>query len=132
MPNASKRIININVLPGEPLDGSGRVCIHLFLRDRRGCYIEPHVLHHQIGKDGTAVKQLEAGPVRGRLACNPKRNPAPFTRNGITVVTQRTDEPRAVTCPACKASKEWIALMSVLEQNIALEQSVNQQSATEE
>lgn len=111
---ASKRIVNLRVLPGEKTDGTGKVCIHLFVQDEDGSFVEPHVLH-PVFKDGVRVKQqLEAKPTRGRLACNPKRNPVPVTRNGITTVTPRTDDPRGVTCPRCIASKDYADMMSDL------------------
>lgn len=109
-----KRIINMSVLPGEPTDGSGRVCIHLFVQDQRGAFVEPSVLHPVV-KDGQVVKQqLEMRPTRGRLACNPRRLVAPVTRNGVTTITPRTDDPRAVTCPKCIASAEYMAAMKLL------------------
>lgn len=110
-----KRIVNMNVLPGEPVDGTGRVCIHLFVRDERGSFVEPHVLHPVI-KDGEIVKrELEAKPTRGRLACDPKRGVAPVKRGGVITVTPRTDSPGAVTCPKCMASKEYIEAMEQLD-----------------
>lgn len=103
-----KRIVRMSVLKGEPLDGSGRVCIHLFVRDEAGRFTEPHVLH-EILKDGVPVKQMVgAGPARGRLACDPNRDPAPVTNNGVTVVTMRTDDPQAVTCLHCIASADYV------------------------
>lgn len=102
-----RRIVNINVLPGEPVDGTGRVCIHLFVRDERGPFVEPHVLHPVL-QDGAPVKgRVEARPTRGRLACDPRRGVAPVTRKGVTTITHRTDEPAAVTCPRCKQSPEY-------------------------
>lgn len=102
----------MNVLPGEPLDGSGRICIHLFVQDEKALFIEPHALHPVIGEDGNPIKQqVQALPTHGRLACNPKRNPAVSTRDGVTIVTPRTDDPRAVTCPKCIASADYARMM---------------------
>src|SRR4051812_38884899 len=96
-----KRIVSVKVLAGEPLDGTGRNCIHLYVRDPRGSFVEPHVLH-PVYKDGVRVKQeLTAKPARGRLACDPAKQVAPTTKNGVTQITQRSDDPRAVTCPGC-------------------------------
>jgi hypothetical protein len=97
--------LNMNVLPGEPLDGSGKICIHLFVQDESGPFIEPHVLY-----DNTA------GPKRGRLVCDPLRKVAPVSRDGVTTITPRTDDPRATTCPKCKASKEYQDLVRILAQ----------------
>ena len=107
-----KRIVEVKVLPGEPLDGSGRECIHLFVQDERGPFVEPHALHPVI-KDGVPVKQqVDARPTRGRLACDPKRSAAPVTSNGVTTVTARTDDLRAVTCPKCIASDRYRVAMT--------------------
>ncbi len=109
------RVINVRVLPGEPLDGSGRVCIHLFVQDNAGLFVEPHAVH-PVFKDGVQVKQqVVCGPARGRLACDPKRNPTPTTHNGVITVTPRTDDPRAVTCTKCMASNDYKAMVAKLE-----------------
>jgi hypothetical protein len=107
----SKRVVDIRVLPGEPTDGSGRVCVHLFVQDERGLIVEPHALH-PVFKDGEQVKQkVQAKPTHGRLACDPKRGVAPITHRGLTLVTPRTDDPRAVTCVKCKASTDYADAM---------------------
>ncbi len=102
-----KRIVHQKVLPGEPLDGSGKICIHLFVRDERGPFTEPHVLYPTKAPSGENNGQLEAHPTRGRLACDCKRSVAPVTRGNEVTVTHRTEEPGAVTCPKCKASPEY-------------------------
>lgn len=110
----AKRIIKMSVLPGEPTDGTGRICIHLFVQDAAGPFVEPHVLHPVV-RNGEVVKQeVEARPTRGRLACDPKRNVAPVTRGNVTTITHRSDDPRAVTCPACKATEAYKTFMSKL------------------
>lgn len=101
-----KRIVGVNTLPGQPLDGSGRTVIHLFVPGD-GPFVEKHALHMEEGK-------LVAKPTRGRLACNPKRTVAPITRNGVTTITQRTNDPRAVTCPKCIASDEYKDMMDLV------------------
>ena len=112
----TKRVISMRVLDGQPTDGTGQVCVHLFVQDERGKFVEPHVLH-PLYEGGERVKQrLEARPARGRIACNPKLNPAPTTRGGVTAITSRTDDPRAVTCPKCRASKEYADLMVSVKQ----------------
>lgn len=105
----SRRIVNMSVLKGEPLDGSGRVCIHLFVRDAAGSFVEPHVLHR-----GERKGELVANPTRGRLACNPRRGVSPTTKSGVTTVTPRTEDPRAVTCVKCTASPEYAGAMKLL------------------
>ncbi len=102
----------MTVLPGEPLDGTGKVCIHLFVQDESGPFVEPHVLHPELDADGQPIKQrVVARPTRGRLACDPKRDVAPVTRNNITTVTPRTTQPTAVTCPKCIASADYQKLI---------------------
>lgn len=108
----SKRVITMKVLPGEPTDGSGRVCIHLFVQNASGPFIEPHVLHPTIGEDGQPIKQqVQVKSARGRLACDPKRTVALATHGNVITVTSRTDNPRAVTCIRCKASDTYAAIM---------------------
>lgn len=109
------RIVNVNVLPGEPLDGSGKVAIHLFIEDEVGPILEPAVTcMADVEVDGNVVKQLSVRPTRGRLACNPRRTVAPTTRNGVTTVTPRSGDPRAVTCPKCIASRDYKTMMGLL------------------
>lgn len=117
-----KRVVRLSVLPGEPVDGSGRVCIHLFVQDERGPFVEPHVLHPALDELGNPIKQqVVAKPTRGRLACHPRRVPAPVTRGGVTIVTCRTDDPRAVTCQRCLASVDYARAMKSLEEHTANE-----------
>lgn len=105
-----KRVVQVNVLPGQSTDGTGRVCIHLYVPDERGPFVEPHALH----PGDEDPKQLVAKPTRGRLACDPRRKVAPTTTNGVTAVTMRTDDPRAVTCPKCIASDSYEKMMARL------------------
>jgi hypothetical protein len=114
-----RRVADLSVLPGEPLDGSGRVCVHLFVRDEAGPFVEPHVLRQKVDESGEPVKgQLVASPTRGRLACDPRRQVAPVARGQdgkgrlLTKVTMRTDDPRAVSCPRCKASRDYADMMA--------------------
>lgn len=99
-----KRVVQVSVLPSEPLDGSGKVCIHLFVRDEGGPFTEPYVLHENKAALDEGRKEVVARPTRGRLACDPKRMVEPVTRNGVITITMRTDSPQAVTCPKCIAS----------------------------
>lgn len=108
---SKRRIISLNVNPGQPTDGGGVVCIHLFVPDENGPFVEPQGLHEGPGETEAERKQLIAKPTRGRLACNPKRSAVPVTRNGVTTITPRTDDPRAVTCPRCLASQLYVEAM---------------------
>lgn len=110
----AKRTINVKVNLGEPTDGSGKVCIHLFVQDVQGSFTEPHVLHRSIGEGGQLV--TTARPTRGRLACDRRRTVAPATRGGVVTVTPRTDDPRAATCPKCLASVDCAEMLAKLAQ----------------
>lgn len=105
----AKRKFNLSVLPGQPLDGTGKVCVHLFVQDSAGINVEPCVLDMEYVDDehGQPVKQLVAKQARGRLACDLKKQTRPVTRGGITFVTMRTSDPRAVTCPKCLNSEDY-------------------------
>lgn len=115
---AKKSVVNLNVLPNEPLDGRGRVYIHLFVIDPAGPFVEPHVLHPCRDEQGEVIpQQVEARPTRGRLACDPKRLVAPRReRDGSLTITMRTDDPRAATCPKCLASADYARLMDTIAQ----------------
>lgn len=112
----SKRVINVSILPGEKTDGSGRVCIHLFVRDENGPLTEPHVLH-QVDGDGdgenTGRKEMIARPTRGKLACGVI--PSQTQSSGIIKLVHRTDDPRAATCPRCMATDDYKTIMGQLE-----------------
>ena len=115
-PGRVRRVVHLKLLPGEPTDGTGKICIHLFVKDARGPFVEPHVLHQALDENGNPIKQrLEVRPTRGRLACDARRQVAPVTRGGVTTVTPRTDDPRGVTCPKCKASKDYAEMMAQLQ-----------------
>lgn len=108
----NRRVVNMAVLPGQPMNETGRVCIHLFLQDDSGPFTEPYALHPVFNDDGTVVKQqVEALATRGRLACDRGRAVAPVVHGNVTKVTSRTDDPRAVTCYKCKATAEYAAMM---------------------
>jgi hypothetical protein len=107
----AKRVVNIRVLPGEPLSDKGRTVIHLFVQDEAGPFTEPTAIL-PVFEDGKQVKQSgRIGPARGRIACDSKRLVAPSTRDQVITVTQRTDDPRATTCPKCINTKEYKDLM---------------------
>lgn len=106
-----RRIVNVRVCPGEPINGSGRVCIHLFVPDPKGPFVERCVMRPNEDEETLKKgKRLASGPMRGRLACDRRRLVEPITRNGVTTVTPRTDDPRAVTCPKCAASADYAAM----------------------
>lgn len=105
-----KRGISVSVLPGEPTDGGGRVCIHLFVQDEAGPMVEPHALHPPTKDSGG---QLVGAPTRGRLACG--KVPLTKQQENLFRVTIRTDDPRATTCPACKSSDIYKLMMEKLK-----------------
>jgi len=106
---STKRIISMKVLPGEPLDGSGKVCIHLFVPDKLGEFVEPCALYMAV--DDKGGKKLGSRPTRGRLACNRRLTVAPVTSGRVTTITLRTDDPRAVTCQKCCTSAVYVEMM---------------------
>lgn len=112
---SKKHVVNVKVLHGQPTDGSGKVAIHLFVRDPNGPFVEPHVLYPVMDDNGQPGPGLTARATRGRLACDPRRTVAPVVRGGVTTVTIRSDDPRAVTCPKCMASKDYTDLMTQIE-----------------
>jgi len=110
------RKVTLQLLRGEPLDGTGRVCIHLVVPDEEhGTYIEPHFLHPELDAQGQPIKQrLVAKPTRVRLACSYTMTGEPINHVGMNFVVVRTDDPRAATCPKCIATKEYAAHMQRL------------------
>jgi hypothetical protein len=106
-----RRRVNVSVNPGEPTDGTGKVCIHLFVQDERGPFVEPCVLHPMVENGEVVNGKVVSRPTRGRLACDPKRGVAPVVKNGVTTITMRTDSPEAVTCPKCRASRDYADMM---------------------
>lgn len=114
-----KRVLNFSVLPDQPTDGSGKLCIHLFIKDDKGSFVEPHVLHQVLDSEGNPVKgQLEAKPTRGRLACSRKLVPNVTPRNSIVTITMRSDDPRATTCPKCLTTNEHKTLIAQTKEEI--------------
>jgi hypothetical protein len=86
---------------------NGRVCIHWFQPcDDGPINTEAKVIPTQIGP-------LKMGGVRGRIACNPSQNYlGPLEKGMQRLMCHRSEDPRAVTCPACMdtpAFKEAIA-----------------------
>lgn len=125
-----KRILDISVLPGQPLDGTGKLCIHLFVPDSRGPFTEPCVMQLDKVKQMRGEVALFNGPKQGRLACDPKRLVAPVTKNNITKITLRTGDPRAATCPKCIASPDYKAMIKVLtdaQQGVPDEPTIEQE-----
>ena len=69
-----RRIINVSVLPGEPTDGSGRVCIHLFVQNPHGPFVEPHVLHPVVVNGEVSRHELEAETDTRTTGVRPETN----------------------------------------------------------
>jgi hypothetical protein len=114
----SNRTVELKVLPGQPLDETGKICIHLAVLDPNGPYTEHNVLLQVMDEAGNPVKgKFYFGPARARIACNPRLNPTPRVRNGVTLVTMRTNDPRAATCPKCLATDDYTKIMEQLERS---------------
>lgn len=124
-----KRILVMNTLPGQPTDGSGKVCIHLFVVDPKGPFKEPMVAQLDKIAADNGDQRLICAPARGRLACDPKRTVAPVERKGVTTLTLRTGDPRAATCPKCITSDDYKKMMKVLSD--AQNQDNNEQQESE-
>lgn len=91
-------ILNIKLLK----DGSGRVCIHYFVRDETGLIETP--------KGENRLKGL--GGVKGRIACHPQQNTIVPQNQGMeTLLCMNSDDVRAVTCPDCLATIEARAML---------------------
>ncbi len=89
------------------------MCIHLFVPDEAGTFVEPSVPHPVLDEEGNQVKgKAVAVPTRGRLACDPRRGVSPRTRGLVTTVTSRTGDARGVTCYKCKASRVYEEMMA--------------------
>src|SRR4051812_9848354 len=92
-----RRIVDIKVLPGQPTDGSGKVCVHLFVPDGSGPIVERSVTQLvSVPQEEGGGKRLSVGQARGHLACDRKRLVATVERRGVVSVTMRTIEPGAV------------------------------------
>lgn len=90
-------------------DGSGRVCLHWIYEDKDGPI-----------ETVDSVVQTSAGPKllgarRWRMACCPQLTNIDPKREGVRIIPwQRSDDPRAVTCPRCMATDEFKARMEFL------------------
>ena len=81
----------------------GRVCIHWLIRDQSG----PIAL-----VDCPIPTPYPNNGIRGRIACNNRQNKATPVDTGIeTLLCCRSDDVRAVTCPACLATPEAKAML---------------------
>jgi hypothetical protein len=90
-------------------DKSGRILIHYFVHDPAGPAETP------TGVTMTALGPLKLGGARGRIACQPKlESVTPQVRAGVTYPIPHSDDPRAVTCPACKETEEYKRVMEQL------------------
>ncbi len=83
-------------------DGSGRVCIHWFVRDEAGKITTPSSV------TTTALGPIALGGVRGRIACMPKLTSVlPTQSKGQINTCAHSDDVRAVTCPECRATDDY-------------------------
>ena len=95
--------------PAEVDSGTAKVCIHLFVRDdANGRFTESHVLEPLVENGEVVRGKVVGGPARGRLACDPQRDVRPISKSGVVTITMRTDDWRAVTCPKCQATDDFM------------------------
>ena len=115
---SKKLVIEMKVLPGEPTDGGGRICIHLVVVDeKRGPFVESCVVHPAKDADGKVIpSKFVFRPTRCRVACDPRKVPQTKPRNGVVMMLMRTNDSRAVTCPKCKESPEYKLMMKDIEE----------------
>lgn len=100
------RIVNIRLLG----DGSGRVCVHWFIRDEIGPIRTPGTAHM------TALGPIPFGGVVGRIACNPDQNTVTTQQNGMEFFPCcHSDDVRAATCPKCLETSEAKAMIERLK-----------------
>lgn len=123
----ARRVVSVSVVPGTGgrfVSGDDadyetwRVCVHLLVRDERGPITESHVMHPQADPttDQPIKGKFEMRPTRMRLACSAKRKVEPITRQGVTTVVPRSEDPRAVTCLKCRSSEDYARAMERLAQ----------------
>lgn len=96
--DVGQRVVEVRLLR----DRSGRTCIHWFQRRPDGPITTP------AGAIPTNQGPLQVGGVRGRIVCQPERkSDLPVEQDGVTRLLMRSDDVRAVTCPDCRATKEY-------------------------
>jgi len=95
------KILNVKLLP----DKSGRVLIHWLQPDEAGpVQTQGHPVYACIQ------------PFRGKIACNPTQNTVnPQVRNGETLMCMHSNEVRAVTCPKCMLTPDYIGFAANME-----------------
>lgn len=97
-------------------DGSGRVCHHWFERIDEGPMTVPYALHPGRDAGGVPDGTLVPGPAKGRIACSPKSTTIlPQQRGDMIFTLPHSDDPRAVTCPECKATAGYKAALAEIE-----------------
>ena len=106
--NRNDETINLKLLAGEPVDGSGRLCIHFLVQDDVGKIETPGTLTPALKENPFAPVVLELkGPRKWRIACRPEQNSVqPQVRNGVRYVCLYSNDPLAVTCPGCLESAD--------------------------
>lgn len=98
--------INIKVLPGEPLDGSGKVRIHWFVRSEEGAAVTPS------GTLKSSIGPIKVVGTRGYLACQKGRTDiGSRIVGGMIVMTLHSDDVRSANCPECLATEEAKAML---------------------
>lgn len=101
------RIINQRYLD----DGSGRVCIHLFAHSEQGPAATP-----------SGVNGFKFEGARGYIACNPTQSKVtPLVRGNEHLLCTWSDDARAVSCPKCKESAEFVKQMDDLSSLVGSE-----------
>lgn len=95
---------------GEALhDGTGRVKVHWLQATPDG------PIRRKAGVVMTNMGPVEIGGFTGRIACRPTLLSDEPVHNGvITRILVRSEDPRAVNCPECRATKAyWQAMLEM-------------------
>lgn len=101
------RIVNQRYLD----DGSGRVCIHMFVHSNSGP-----------AKTPAGVNGFQFAGARGFIACNPTQSQVtPQVRGSEHLLCTHSDDARAVSCPKCKESPEFLEQMKQLNSLVGSE-----------
>lgn len=101
------RIINQRYLN----DGTGRVCIHLFVHSATGPATTP-----------AGVNGFKFEGARGYIACNPTQSKVtPLVRGNEHLLCTHSDDARAVSCPKCQETAEFRQQMDELNSLVGSE-----------
>jgi hypothetical protein len=103
---------NVVVMRLLPPDSTGtrRVRVCWLMQDANGPVQNPG------GEIATKAGPITIDGARGRIVCQPKRTSVAPHFDGVeTHLCINSDDPRAATCPECKATPEYKSAMAVYD-----------------